>query len=80
MKLNFMTDQGSNRDTIRCACRAGVPSFWARCAFARLGTDCGLGIRAAADCQADGRSGRSPVVSGSSGCCGCARTTSAPWE
>jgi hypothetical protein len=52
MKLNFMTDQGSNRATVRWACRALDPSLSARAALGRLGTTCGRGIRAVAACHA----------------------------
>jgi hypothetical protein len=62
MKLNFITDQGSNRDTMRCAWRAGAPLFSDRWAFGRFGTDCGLGTRAVAACHGDGPSGRSVSV------------------
>src|ERR1700761_3683763 len=67
MKLNFMTDQGSKRETIRWAWRALAPppflSFLSFLSF--LGTCCGRGIRDAAADQADGRSTR--VVSASDG-------------
>src|ERR1700753_889463 len=55
MKLNFMTDHGSNRDTIRWAWRALVPSPL-RDFLGFLATCCGRGIRDVAACQADGRS------------------------
>jgi hypothetical protein len=55
MKLNFMTDQGSNRDTIRWAWREDVPSPL-RDFLGFLTTCCGRGIRDVAACQADGRS------------------------
>src|ERR1700753_760245 len=62
MKLNFMTDHGSNRDTIRWAWRALVPSPL-RDFLGFLATCCGRGIRDVAACQADGRSsGRSVRV------------------
>src|SRR6201992_458442 len=50
MKLNFMTDQGSKRDTIRWAWRAlAPPPFLSFFSFlVRLGTGCGRGIRDAA--------------------------------
>jgi hypothetical protein len=63
MKLNFITDQGSNRYTMRCAWRAGAPLFSDRLAFGRFGTDCGRGTRAAAACHGDGLSGRSASAS-----------------
>src|SRR6201996_9842597 len=65
MKLNFMTDQGSNRDTIRWAWRAEGPPLSFLLPLAGLGTCCGRGTRAVAACQADGRSTR--VVSASDG-------------
>src|ERR1700759_2289970 len=73
MKLNFMTDQGSNRDTIRWAWRADVLAFFSAflSALVRLGTCCGLGIRDVAACQADGPEGvagwSTRVVSASDG-------------
>jgi hypothetical protein len=54
MKLNFMTDQGSKRETIRWAWRAfAPPPFSDLAALVRLGTCCGRGIRDVAACQAD---------------------------
>src|ERR1700761_806904 len=67
MKLNFMTDQGSKRETMRWAWRAVAPPPF--CPFfpfrVRLGPGCGRETGADAPCQADGRSTR--VVSASDG-------------